>query len=69
MRQAESRDDIVCSNCGKTLRHDKGYCPLFPEVRPPTNYGKAGKKWGSYVCFIHTCYDLKEVLKDATTRD
>jgi len=56
-----------CDPCGKTLRHNTGYCPLFPEVEPPEDIGYhegkpirlAGKKWDRCVCLIHTCYDIR----------
>lgn len=61
----DQRADVKC-DCGKMLRHRRVYCPLFPEVEPPTaidheHYRATGQmrrvpgeKWGECVCFIHT---------------
>ena len=48
--EAESH---YCPRCEKTLRHDKGYCPLFPEVEPPHGH----EKWSQCICLVHTCFD------------
>lgn len=53
-----------CDYCEKTLRHDKGYCPLFPDVEPPPSYGKLGKKWAKCVCLVHTCYDAAALRRN-----
>jgi len=58
MQYAQSKDDVICPSCHKLLRHDRGFCPLFPEVEPPKDWGEPGKKWSACVCLVHTCYDI-----------
>ncbi|KKL97839.1 hypothetical protein LCGC14_1830390 [marine sediment metagenome] len=43
---------VWCKSCQQLLEHDRGYCPLFPNVEPVR-----GKKWTKCVCTVHTCYD------------
>lgn len=41
------KDFIVCERCGKTLYHNKRYCPLFSKTKD--------NKWEECVCGVHTC--------------
>lgn len=58
---------VFCGMCLRWLVHDQGYCPLFPDVKPPNEYalfpssGKPGKKWTACCCLTHTCYDAREL--------
>jgi hypothetical protein len=58
-------DQTFCTSCKQWLRHDKRWCPLYPEVSPPLqpfyrigsivqSYAP-GKKWSR--CLVHTCFD------------
>lgn len=40
------KDPVTCESCGKTLYHDKRYCPLFTKKT----------KWKECVCTLHSCY-------------
>lgn len=63
---------VTCHDCRKRLAHDQRYCPLFPDVQPPTVYDHEhyrasgevrrvpGEKWGRCVCLIHTCFRARE---------
>lgn len=43
---------VWCASCQQLLRHDRHYCPLFP------NTVVAGHdKWSRCCCLTHTCYD------------
>ena len=58
---------VFCETCQRWLVHDKRYCPLFPDVKPPKEYvlfpqhGKPGKKWTKCCCLIHTCSQAEKV--------
>lgn len=46
-----------CSSCQQLLRHDRRYCPLFPDAPPQRWYGvEEPKKWSACCCMTHTCY-------------